>query len=165
MLHFLVSLFSCSRYFGCFYQYLIFLYVIFLSVILLLKSSVIYRNNYTLYSKCGSKTFDLWWQPELAYESESDLWDISYLVRNYLVNSNAGKTQPLLLHFSNGSNPMDVKICLCFLDVKRSFDILRLSLFVKLSGVLTLSLFLKLLRKLDTKFVIWSFFWGCVLSL
>ena len=52
----------------------------------------IYAYDNTLCSKCHQAS-DLWQQPELASEIESDLWHTVDWGRKWLVDFNAGKTQ------------------------------------------------------------------------
>ena len=51
----------------------------------------IYADDTSLYSKCDQAS-DMWQQPELASELESDLWDTVDWSRKWLVDFNAGKT-------------------------------------------------------------------------
>ena len=53
----------------------------------------IYADDSTLYSKCD-RASDLWQQLELASELESDLRDTVDWGKKWLVDFNAGKTQP-----------------------------------------------------------------------
>ena len=55
----------------------------------------IYADDTTLYSKCDQAS-DLWQQLELASELESDLRDTVDWGRKWLLDYNAGKTQPVL---------------------------------------------------------------------
>ena len=61
----------------------------------------IYSNDTNPYSKCD-QTPDLWQQPELRSELESDLQDAVDWIRKPLINFNAGKTQ--LVSFQHSDN-------------------------------------------------------------
>ena len=69
----------------------------------------IYADDTTLYCKCG-QTSDMWQQLELASELESDLQDTVAWGRKWLVDFNAGKTQPVSFHRSNNTGAFDVKM-------------------------------------------------------
>ena len=69
----------------------------------------IYDDDTTLYSKCDEAS-DLWKQPELASELESDLRDTVTLARKWLVDFNAGKTQLVSLDRSYSTGAIDVKM-------------------------------------------------------
>ena len=56
---------------------------------------VICADDTTLYSRCG-EAYGLWQQLELAAELESDLRDTVDWGRKWLLDYNAGKTQPVL---------------------------------------------------------------------
>ena len=72
------------------------------------------------------------------------------MVRKWLVDFNAGKTQLALFDRSNNSGSIDVKMDGSVLEEKSSFKMLGLTFSYKLDWVLTLSLLLKLLpRKLE----------------
>ena len=60
----------------------------------------LYVDDSTLYSNCNQAA-DLWQQLELTSELEPDLWDTVYWGRKWLVDFNAGKTQPFLFDQSN----------------------------------------------------------------
>ena len=60
-----------------------------------------YVDDTTLYSKCDQAS-DLWQQPELASELESDLRDTMDLGRKWLVDFNAGKSK--LVSFDRSKN-------------------------------------------------------------
>ena len=68
----------------------------------------IYAHN-TIYSKCGQAS-DLWQQPELASELESDLRDTRDCGKEWLVDFNAGKTQLVSFDQSNNNGSIDVKM-------------------------------------------------------
>ena len=74
----------------------------------------IYADDTTLYSKCDQAS-DLWQQPELASELESDLRD------------NVGKTQLVSFDRSNNNGSIDVKIDGSVLEEKSSFMMLGLT--------------------------------------
>ena len=69
----------------------------------------IYADDTTLYSKCDQGS-DLWFQPELASELESDLEDTVGWSRKWLENFNAGKTQLVLFDQSNNFGAIDLKM-------------------------------------------------------
>ena len=69
----------------------------------------IYADNTTLYSKCD-KASDLWKQLELASELECDLQDTVDLCREWLVDFNAGKTQPVLFDWSNNTEAINLEM-------------------------------------------------------
>ena len=52
----------------------------------------IYADDTALYSKCD-RASDLWQQPELASELESDIRDTADWGKKWLFDFNAGKTQ------------------------------------------------------------------------
>ena len=62
----------------------------------------IYADDTTLYSKCDRGS-DLWQQLELAFELESDLRDSVDWGKKWLVDFNAGKTQLVLIDWSNSN--------------------------------------------------------------
>ena len=78
-------------------------FLMMLSVILL---SMIYT---TLYSKCDQAS-DLWQQLELASELESDLQDIVYWEKKWLVDINARETQLVSFDWPNNTGAIDVKM-------------------------------------------------------
>ena len=57
-----------------------------------ISNIAVFADDTTLYSKC-EQVSDLWQQMELASELESDLRDIVYWSRKWLVDFNAGKAQ------------------------------------------------------------------------
>ena len=69
----------------------------------------IYDDETNIYSTCYL-TSDLWQQPKLASELESDLWDTVKWGRKWLVDFNAGKTQLALFGQSNNTGATDVKM-------------------------------------------------------
>ena len=69
----------------------------------------IYADDTTLYSKCDQVS-DLWQQLELPSEFESDLRDTVDLGKKWLVDFNAGKTQPVLFDQSKNTGAIDVKM-------------------------------------------------------
>ena len=72
------------------------------------------------------------------------------MVRKWLVDFSAWKTQLALFDRSNNSGSIDVKMDGSVLEEKSSFKMLGLTFSSKLDWVLTLSLLLKLLpRKLE----------------
>ena len=88
-------------------------------------------DDTTLYSNCDLGS-DLWQQPELAAELESD---IRYTVdwgRNWLVDFNAGKTQLVSFDQSNNTGAISVKMDGYILEENSSFKILGLSFSSKL---------------------------------
>ena len=84
----------------------------------------IYADDTTLYCKCDQAS-DLWQQPELASELESDLLDTVDWGKLWLVDFNAGKTQ---LDFVRLSIKMDGSV----LEKKSYFKMLGLTFFSKL---------------------------------
>ena len=78
----------------------------------------IYADNTTLYSKCDQAS-DLWQQLELASELESGLWDNVDL--KWLVDFNVGKTQLVLLDWSNNTGAIYVKMDGSVVKEKLSF--------------------------------------------
>ena len=110
-----------------------------LSVILLSMQA----DDTTLYSKCDQAS-DLWQQVGLASQLESDLQDTVDWGRKKIVGFNAGKTQLVLLDWSNNTGGFDVIIDGSPLEEKSSFKMLRLIFSSKLNWAFTLSLLLKL---------------------
>ena len=84
----------------------------------------IYADDTTLYCKCDQAS-DLWQQPELASEFESDLLDTVDWGKLWLVDFNAGKTQLDLFDWSSNNGSIDVKMDGSVLEEKSSFKILR----------------------------------------
>ena len=84
-----------------------------------------------LCSKCYWAS-DLWQQPELASELESDLRDTVDWGRKWLVDFNAGKTQRVSLDWSNKTGTIDVKMDRSALEVKSSFKMLEFTFSSKL---------------------------------
>ena len=72
-------------------------------------SIAIYADDTTLYPKFDQAS-DLWQQLELAFEHETDLWDIGGLGRKWLVDFNDIKTHLVLFDRSNNSGAIDVKM-------------------------------------------------------
>ena len=72
--------------------------------------------------KCDQAS-DLWQQPELASEIESDLQDTVNWGQKWLVDFNAGKTQ--LVSFDRSNNNASI-------EVKSSFKMLGLTFYCKL---------------------------------
>ena len=75
---------------------------------------------------------DLWqqlafFQNQVASELESDLWDSVDWNRKWLVDFNAGKTQPLFFDWSNNTGAIVVKISGSVLEEKSSFKMLGLT--------------------------------------
>ena len=91
----------------------------------------IYADDTTLYSKCNQAS-DLWQQPELASELESDLRDTVDWGRKWLVDFNAGKTQLVLFDRSKNNGAIDVKMDGSVLEEKTSFKMLGLTFSSKL---------------------------------
>ena len=85
----------------------------------------IYAYDTTVYSKCDQAS-DLWQQLELASELESDLGDTVDWGRKWLVDFNAGKTQPVSFDQSKNTGAIDVKMGGSILEEKTSFKMLRL---------------------------------------
>ena len=83
----------------------------------------IYVDDTTLYSKCDQAS-DLWQQPELASELESDLQDTVDWGKKWLVDFNAGKTQLVSFDRSNNNGSIDVKMDGSVLEEKSSFNML-----------------------------------------
>ena len=69
----------------------------------------IYADDTTLYSKCNHAS-DLWQQLDLASELESDLRDTVDWGRTWVVDFNAGKTQPVSFDRSKNTGAIDVKM-------------------------------------------------------
>ena len=84
-----------------------------------------YADDTSLYSKCDQAS-DLWQQPELASELESDLWDTVDWGKKWLVDFNAGKTQLVSFDWSNNNGSIDVKMDGSVLEKKSSFKVLWL---------------------------------------
>ena len=91
----------------------------------------IYADDTTLYSKCDQAS-DLWQQPKLASELESDTRGIMDWGRKWLVDFNAGKTQLVSFDRSNNTGAIDVKMYRSVLEEKSSFTMLGLSFSSKL---------------------------------
>ena len=66
----------------------------------------IYADDTTLNSKCDQAS-DLWQQPELASELESDLQDTADWGKEWLVDFNAVKTQLVSFDQSNNNGSFD----------------------------------------------------------
>ena len=69
----------------------------------------IYADDTTLYSKCDQAS-DLWQQPELTSELESNLRDTVDWGKKWLVDFIAGTTQLVLFDQSNDNCSIDVKM-------------------------------------------------------
>ena len=111
-------------------------------------SIAIYADDTTLYPKFDQAS-DLWQQLELAFEHETDLWDIGGLGRKWLVDFNDIKTHLVLFDRSNNSGAIDVKMDGSDVEEKSSFKMLGFSL-LNWIGALILSLLPKLpSRKLE----------------
>ena len=67
---------------------------------------------------------DLLQQLELAFEFESDLWDIVDWGRKWLIDFNAGKTHLVLFDWSNHTDIIDVKMGGSLLKKKSYFKML-----------------------------------------
>ena len=91
----------------------------------------IYDGDTTLYSKCD-RASDLWQQLGLASELESDLRDAVDWVKKWLVDFNAGKTQLVLIDWSNNNGSIDVKMGGSTLEEKSSFKMVALTFSSKL---------------------------------
>ena len=91
----------------------------------------IYADDTTLYSRCDQAS-DLWQQPELASELESDLRDTVDWGKKWLVDFNAGKTQLVSFDRSNNNGSIDVKTGGSILEEKSSFKMLGLTFSSKL---------------------------------
>ena len=91
----------------------------------------IYADDTALYSKCDQAT-DLRQQLELASELKSDLQDTVDWSRKWLVDINAGKTQLVLLDWSNNTSAIDVKMDGSVLKEKSCFKMLGLTFSSKL---------------------------------
>ena len=91
----------------------------------------IYTDDTTLYSKCD-QACDLWKQPELASELESDLRDTVDWGGKWFVDFNAGKTQLVSFDRSKNTGAIDVKMDGSFLEEKSSFKMLGLTFSSKL---------------------------------
>ena len=90
-----------------------------------------YADDTTLYCKCDQAS-DLWQQLELASEFESDLQDTADWGRMWLIDFSAGKTQLVLLDWSNNTGAIDVKVDWSVLEEKSSFKMLGLNFSSKL---------------------------------
>ena len=88
-------------------------------------------DDTTLYFKCD-QACDLWQQPELASELESDLRDIVDWVKKWLVDFNAGETQLVSFDRSNNNGSIDVKMDGSVLEEKSSLKMLGLTFSSKL---------------------------------
>ena len=88
----------------------------------------IYADDTTLYSKCDQES-DLWQQPEMASERESDLRDWG---RKWLFDFSAGKTQLVSFDRSKNTGAIDVKMDGSVLEEKSSFKMLGLTFSSKL---------------------------------
>ena len=100
----------------------------------------IYVDDTSLYSKCDQAS-GLWQQLELASELESDLQDAVDWGRKWLIDFNAGKTQPVSFDLSKNTCAIDVKMDGSVLDEKTSFKMLGLPLSSKLDwGPYTVSI-------------------------
>ena len=75
---------------------------------------------------------DLWQQPELASELESDLQDTVDWDKKWLVDINPGKTHLVLFDWSNNNGSIDVKMDGSVLEEKSSFKMLGLTFSSKL---------------------------------
>ena len=91
----------------------------------------VYADGTTRYSKCD-QAFDLWQQLELVFELESDLRDTVDWGKKWLVDFNAGKTQPVLFDRSNNSGSIYVKMDGSVLEEKSSRKMLGLTFSSKL---------------------------------
>ena len=91
----------------------------------------IYADDTTLYSKCD-RASDLWQQLELASELESDLRDMVDWGKKWLVDLNAGKTQPVSFDRSHNNGSIEVKMGGSVLEEKSSFKMLGLTFSSKL---------------------------------
>ena len=80
----------------------------------------IYADSTTLCSKCYWAT-DLWQEPELASELDSDLLDTVEWGRKWLVDFNAGKSQRVSFGWSDKTGAIDVKMGRSVLEEKSSF--------------------------------------------
>ena len=91
----------------------------------------IYAVDTTLHCKCDQAS-DLWQQPVLASELESDLRDTVDWGRKWLVDFNAGKTQLVSFDWSKNTGAIDVKMDGSVLEEKTSFKMLWLTFSSKL---------------------------------
>ena len=91
----------------------------------------IYAGDTILYSKCD-QAYDLWQQLELASELEFDRQDTEDRGMKWLLNFNAGKTQPVLFDQSYNTGAIDVEMDWLVLERKSSFKKWGLSLSYKL---------------------------------
>ena len=82
----------------------------------------IYADSTTFCSKCYWAT-DLWLEPELASEPDSDLLGIVDWSRKWLVYFNAGKTQWVLFGWCDKTGAIDAKMGRSVLEEKSSFKI------------------------------------------
>ena len=91
----------------------------------------IYADDATLSSKCDQAS-DLWQQLELSSELESDLRDTVDRGRKWLVDFNAGETQPVSFDRCNNTVAIDVKMNGTALEEKLSFKMRELTFSSKL---------------------------------
>ena len=94
-----------------------------------------YADDTTLYSKFD-QTSDLWQQLELVCELHSDLLDTVDWAGKWLVDFDAGKTQPVLSDQSKNTGAIDVKMDGSVLEEKSSIKMLGLPLSLSLSSKL-----------------------------
>ena len=87
-----------------------------------ISNIAIYADSTTLCSKCYWAT-DLWQEPELASELDSDLRDTVEQGSKWLVDFNAGKTQRVSFGWSDKTGAIDVKMGRSVLKEKSSFKI------------------------------------------
>ena len=102
-----------------FFYYTLMTFLMMLPVILLSKLMI-------LISKCDQAS-DLWQQLALAFELESDLWDIVVWGKKWLVDFNAGKTQLVSFDRSNNNGSIHMKMDGSVLEEKSCFKILGLT--------------------------------------
>ena len=89
-------------------------------------------DDTALHSKCD-KTSDMWQQLELASKFECDQRDSVNWGRKWLVDFNAGKTQPASYDRSNNAGTIDLKMGGSVLEEKLSFKMLRCTFSSKLN--------------------------------
>ena len=85
-----------------------------------------YADDTTLYSKCDQASH-LWQQLELASELESELQDIVYWHKKWLVDFSAMKTQLVSFVWSNKIGSIDVKMDVSVHGEKLSLKMLGLT--------------------------------------
>ena len=88
-------------------------------------------DDTTLYSKCDQGS-DLWQQLKFASDLESDLRDTVDWGKKWLVDFNAGKTEPVSFDWSNNNGSIGVKMDGSVLEEQSTFKMLGLNFSSKL---------------------------------